>query len=207
MLTFRKTYSWFHKMDLDKLAIPEDDSVTSLGTENKDEPQDYTSLKRSLSRITSAHSDHAEHAKAKDFKPAKQSQGLQIDIPGHPIATELAFAALQYLPTPLIVLSSLKTVLLANEAMGRLLGLRQDDAVAELESVTEVLKGQTLSQIGIDMLQDGAYRRLQITVACNTKLTCLQESLYGSVGKSFSRTLQLQLMVSLRWMNPQSYQQ
>ena len=131
-----------------------DDSAL-LGAEKKDDPQDYTSLKRSLSRITNAHSDHAESSKLKDGKSSKQSQGLQIDIPQPPMATELALAALQYLPTPLIVLSSLKTILLANEAMGILLGLRHNDAVEEFESVTEVLKGQTLSQIGVDMMQDG----------------------------------------------------
>jgi PAS domain-containing protein len=69
--------------------------------------------------------------------------------------TEIAFAALQNLPMPLIVLSSLKTIVLANEAMGRLLGLRRDSASSQQESVIDVLQGQTLSQIGIDMLQDG----------------------------------------------------
>ena len=65
------------------------------------------------------------------------------------MAAEVALAALQYLPTPLIVLNSLKTIVLANEAMGRLLGLHDTDTVGD------ELKGQSLSQIGIDMISDG----------------------------------------------------
>jgi PAS domain-containing protein len=85
---------------------------------------------------------------------SKPSRRLKVDI-AHPKVTEIAFAALQNLPMPLIVLSSLKTIVLANEAMGRLLGLRRDSASSQQESVIDVLQGQTLSQIGIDMLQDG----------------------------------------------------
>jgi len=74
-----------------------------------------------------------------------------------PAAAEIALAALQYLPTPLLVLSSLKTIVLANEAMGRLLGLwdGNDDRSDSNESTTGVLNGQTLSQIGVDMISDG----------------------------------------------------
>lgn len=82
-----------------------------------------------------------------------------------PSIAEAAFAALQYLPTPLLVLSSLKTVILANEAVGRLLGLDTleesdvpgagGDGDHEDIQVADLLRGQTLSQLGIDMLQDG----------------------------------------------------
>lgn len=76
---------------------------------------------------------------------------------------EVAFAALQYLPTPLLVLSSLKLVVLANEAFGRLLGLdtlQESPTTAGNEEkeqilVSDMLRGQSLSQIGIDMVQDG----------------------------------------------------
>lgn len=69
---------------------------------------------------------------------------------------QLAFTALQYLPVPTLVLNHLKTVVLANEAMGRLLGisnenLEEDDPLTTIDK----LRGQTLSQVGIDMLQDG----------------------------------------------------
>jgi hypothetical protein len=65
---------------------------------------------------------------------------------------------MQYLPYPMIVLNVLKTLVLANEAMGRLLdveGLEGDTASDDGISALDRLKGQTLSQMGIDMLQDG----------------------------------------------------
>ena len=73
------------------------------------------------------------------------------------MAAELALSALLFLPTPLLVLNSLKTIILANEAMGRPLGLKggYDDQTGEDISITNTLKGQTLSQMGIDILVDG----------------------------------------------------
>ncbi|KAH7321317.1 hypothetical protein B0I35DRAFT_211892 [Stachybotrys elegans] len=69
---------------------------------------------------------------------------------------QLAFSAMQYLPVPTIVLNNLKTVVLANEAMGRLIGIIPHDSSDEDASFTiDRLRGQTLSQVGIDMLQDG----------------------------------------------------
>lgn len=69
----------------------------------------------------------------------------------------LAFSAMQYLPVPLLVLNNLKTVVLANEAMGRMLGIIDPDAVSSDHGtrVLDQLRGQSLSQVGIDMLQDG----------------------------------------------------
>ncbi|KAH6697655.1 two-component system protein A [Verticillium dahliae] len=67
---------------------------------------------------------------------------------------QLAFSAMQYLPVPLLVLNNLKTVVLANEAMGRMLGLETDTADDSFHAL-EKLRGQSLSQVGIDMLQDG----------------------------------------------------
>lgn len=70
---------------------------------------------------------------------------------------------MQYLPMPIIVLNAFKTVVLANEAMGRLLcaeGKEQRSKIGScsgLSSLTNSLLGQTLSQIGVDMLQpDGS---------------------------------------------------
>ncbi|KAK7429184.1 hypothetical protein QQZ08_004194 [Neonectria magnoliae] len=69
---------------------------------------------------------------------------------------QLAFSAMHYLPVPTIVLNNLKTVVLANEAMGRMLGIVTEDSDEEdASAVVERLRGQTLSQVGIDMLQDG----------------------------------------------------
>lgn len=68
---------------------------------------------------------------------------------------QLAFSAMQYLPLPVIVLSNLKTVVLANEAMGRMMGIVTEDSDDDSLVTNERLRGQTLSQVGIDMLQDG----------------------------------------------------
>ena len=95
----------------------------------------------------------------------RSSPPTSVDIPKVPSAAETALAALQYLPTPLLVLSSLKTVILANEAMGRFLGLesyrdeegdeKSMDDQGEGVAAQDILYGRTLSQIGIDMLQGG----------------------------------------------------
>jgi PAS domain S-box-containing protein len=69
---------------------------------------------------------------------------------------QLAFSAMQYLPVPVMVLNNLKTVVLANEAMGRMMGLSPPDSDDDESSlVIDSLRGQTLSQVGIDMMQDG----------------------------------------------------
>ncbi|RMD40039.1 hypothetical protein DV735_g5103, partial [Chaetothyriales sp. CBS 134920] len=122
--------------------------------------QEYTSLKQSLSDVNNAASPEslAQPNGSRRQKPSVSNPSLHIDIPPLPAAADVALAVVQYLPTPVLVLSSLKTVVLANEAMGRLLGLRNIAAETDgvYESVTDLLKGQTLSQIGIDMISDGA---------------------------------------------------
>ncbi|KAL8776950.1 MAG: hypothetical protein Q9213_008075 [Squamulea squamosa] len=133
--------------------------------------EDYPSLKKSLS----ASFRHGPQMSAKDESPTTIVQDgrqtsasnvgsppLSVNIPKIPGAAEAALAALQYLPTPLLVLSTWKTVVLANEAMGRLLGLdvKQQEERSRAEEqeqipISDILRGQSLSQIGIDMLQDG----------------------------------------------------
>lgn len=83
---------------------------------------------------------------------------LHLDIPRFPSTADLAISTMQYLPYPLLVLNSLKTLILANEAMGRLLGIEESDHdTASLDGISTAdrLRGQTLSQLGIDMLQEG----------------------------------------------------
>ncbi|KAK8222990.1 hypothetical protein BKA81DRAFT_404648 [Phyllosticta paracitricarpa] len=88
------------------------------------------------------------------------SDSLSMNMSPTPTTTSMAFAALQYLPVPMLVLSSTKTVVLANEAMGRLLNLEkcaldlQDMDI--VRTVTDTLYGRTMSEIGVDMLQDGS---------------------------------------------------
>ncbi|KAL8730771.1 MAG: hypothetical protein Q9166_003841 [cf. Caloplaca sp. 2 TL-2023] len=134
-------------------------------------PEEYPTLKKSLSasfrhRSSASTKEEVSPGPAQDGRrtPASKtgSPPLLVNIPKIPGAAEAALAALQYLPTPLLVLSTWKTVVLANEAMGRLLGLdvKQQDKSSNVEEqehipICDILRGQTLSQIGIDMLQDG----------------------------------------------------
>jgi hypothetical protein len=87
------------------------------------------------------------------------SSPMSIDIVNAQSQTAAALAALQYLPVPLLVLSSLKTIILANEAMGRLLGIdlrSLQGADGGVLSITEVLMGQTIGKLGIEILQHGS---------------------------------------------------
>lgn len=57
-----------------------------------------------------------------------------------------------------MVLNNLKTLVMANDAMGRLLGIDDQDGDVSSDDgipVSDKLKGQTLNQLGIDMLQAG----------------------------------------------------
>lgn len=72
---------------------------------------------------------------------------------------QLAFTAMQFLPVPVLVLNNFKTVVLANDAMGRMLGLTAEGShhnqLDDGLSVSDKLRGQTLAQVGVDMIQDG----------------------------------------------------
>ncbi|KAF2636699.1 putative histidine kinase group protein-like protein [Massarina eburnea CBS 473.64] len=79
---------------------------------------------------------------------------LTIGLSSTPSTTMAALTALQYLPIPLLVLSSEKTVILGNEAMGRLLGIEFE--YADGISVTDTLRGRSMGEMGIDVLQNGS---------------------------------------------------
>lgn len=92
---------------------------------------------------------------------SSRSNAMSISIPRGPSQQETALVALQYLPMPILILSAFKTVVLANEAMARLLCSMSptDDPnkCGGSTAITNSLIGQTLSQIGVDMLQpDGS---------------------------------------------------
>ncbi len=89
-------------------------------------------------------------------------QGAVLTTEAPLSAGETAFAALQYLPIPIIVLSSLKRVILVNEALKSLLATvdaEEDDVVSNgafaQTGGTETLLGRSLSQIGIQMVTEG----------------------------------------------------
>ncbi|KAK3951777.1 putative histidine kinase [Pseudoneurospora amorphoporcata] len=87
---------------------------------------------------------------------SQSSSPLRLTIP-FITPGQLAFSAMQFLPVPILVLDSFKTVVLANESMGRLLGMSLDGTGEgdDLSSTMDQLRGQSLSQVGIDLIQDG----------------------------------------------------
>jgi PAS domain-containing protein len=90
---------------------------------------------------------------------SNRSAASSVELRDTPTATVAALTALQYLPMPLLVLDSAKSVVLANEAMGRLLGIdhseRANDEGAGA-TITDVLRGQHMSQLGIEILSHGS---------------------------------------------------
>jgi hypothetical protein len=73
-----------------------------------------------------------------------------------PTTTLASLTALQYLPVPLLVLSSLKTVVVANEAMGRLLGIDFESTAFHDLSISDALQDRSMGDLGIDILQNGS---------------------------------------------------
>ena len=102
----------------------------------------------------------------------RRRASLSITMPPPQSQAGLAFTALQYLPMPVLVLSATKHIVLANEAVGRLLGIDlaesdtddddrdggQDNTQGEeqeVQSSADLLQGKTLGELGIDLLQGG----------------------------------------------------
>lgn len=111
------------------------------------------------------------------LSPIARNASLSIRIPPSRSATDMAFTALQYLPMPILVLSSDKRIVLANEAMGRLFGIgvgldgeklgdgekmgEEDNAFLPsasptARSATDILYGTALAELGLDLLQGGS---------------------------------------------------
>ncbi|KAI1323554.1 hypothetical protein F5Y16DRAFT_336228 [Xylariaceae sp. FL0255] len=92
-----------------------------------------------------------------EVKGKRSPAGSPLWMPSAVSPAQITFSAMQFLPVPLIILNDLKTVVLANEAMGKLLGLVENSPSyhEEPSSISERLRGQTLSQLGIDLIQDG----------------------------------------------------
>jgi hypothetical protein len=89
--------------------------------------------------------------------PGSQHSSGSMSIGLPPLSTTMAsLTALQYLPIPVLVLASTKTVVLANEAMGRLLDIDFESAVHDSMTITDLLYGMNMGDLGIDILQNGS---------------------------------------------------
>jgi hypothetical protein len=85
----------------------------------------------------------------------RSSDSLHMRLPS-PTTAMASLTALQYLPVPLLVLSSIKTVVVANEAMGRLLGIDFESTAFHDLSISETLQDKSMGDLGIDILQNGS---------------------------------------------------
>lgn len=82
-----------------------------------------------------------------------------------PHRASMALAALQYLPIPVLVLSSSNTIIMVNEALERMLFVPIDEGEGEQKDggfatrAGHTLLGQSLSEIGINLDQDVEERK------------------------------------------------
>lgn len=109
-----------------------------------------------------------ENSNDEEFDGNSPTSPMSIRLPPAPGQADMAFTALQYLPMPVLVLSQKKTIVLANEALGRLLGIDlqrpytspsdNDDAQRrnsqDIRDATGVLYGIPMSALGMDLLQN-----------------------------------------------------
>lgn len=137
-------------------------------TTNEDVSPAFQTLRQSLSTISTRPRFPRSRSRSLPERASPQLEtkaGLQgaVSIGEASLsAGETAFATLQYLPIPIIVLSSLKQVILVNEALKSLLATvdaEEDAAVSNgafaQTTGAETLLGRSLSQIGIQMVAEG----------------------------------------------------
>jgi len=74
---------------------------------------------------------------------------MALNMAFAPTGVDIALTTMQYLPIPVLVLNSLKTVVLANGSFGRLVAESKNAEQSDSQTVSESLIGQTLSQIGM----------------------------------------------------------
>lgn len=133
-------------------------------------PADYVEPPRHSGSASQGPS-HTQNGGPRNQLPGGQRFEREVNadeaVPGKPLRLQmpslttgqLAFSAMQFLPVPVLVLNSLKTVVMANEAMGTLLGMLPDHNEGTgcdgTPDALERLKGQSLSQVGVDMAQNG----------------------------------------------------
>lgn len=97
-----------------------------------------------------------DRPRSKSPSSIRSTDSLSLMQLPSPTTTMASLTALQYLPVPLMVLSSLKTVVVANEAMGRLLGIDFESTAHHDLSISEALQDKSMGDLGIDILQNGS---------------------------------------------------
>ena len=135
------------------------------------EPEEDTASQHTVQAAKSE--DYFSSTGSDDGRQARRlSMSMSISMPPRPAEAGLAVTALQYLPMPVLVLSGDSKILLANEAMARLLGIdlystecnqnpgqaagsNEEDTNHECRHPTDILYGKTLSDLGIDLMRGG----------------------------------------------------
>ena len=149
------------------LSIDDDSTLQSPDQQTHEQ---YPTLKQSLS-ASLAKGLHNATRQLEDYfdvgqgrpqgpKTTAKSSSVAADASKPNSPAETALSALRFLPVPLLVLSSMKTVVLANDAMGRLFGLigyssKGLDGQEEDASAGNLFLGKTINQLGVDIVQDG----------------------------------------------------
>jgi len=146
------------------------DNGSTMQSPDQQNLKQYPTLKQSLSAsLANGFHDATRQfegylgmgkARPQSSKPSNSKSSVAVDVSEPQSPAETALSALRYLPVPLVVLSSTKTVVLANEAMGRLFGLvghslEGGDEQEECSSAGDLLLGKSINQIGVDIVQDG----------------------------------------------------
>ncbi|KAI1368348.1 hypothetical protein F5Y08DRAFT_282409 [Xylaria arbuscula] len=111
-----------------------------------------------------------QHENLQPFAERQETTAIRVEERPHAMdlridtisPEQLAFSAIRFLPVPLLLVNSIKTVVVANEAMRRLLGLAEDYPILHQSScpVTDVLQGKSLAQLGIDILSHNNHDKL-----------------------------------------------
>jgi len=148
------------------------DVIQGSSSSNVHTPSPRT-LNESVSNVERTAGGYFDLPEIDRHPPVSMSEMASLGMPSPPDASTAALTALQYLPIPVLVLSAEKAVLMANDAMGHLLGIdtddTADDAVMRL-SMSETFRGQPIGQLGIDILQGGSPIWMNWEVSSNFSL-------------------------------------
>jgi hypothetical protein len=147
-----------HPIHIDLPSMPAPQSPGEQAMERSD----TTDVERPVSplQMPPGQIDGLDALRTEEIRNGRRGSGhsslLHLRMPGTTSSAEIAFSAMHFLPYPVIILNGFKTVALANEAMARLLGVDelQGDTVSDDIMSTDRYKGQTLGQLGIDMIKD-----------------------------------------------------
>ncbi len=127
-------------------------------------PKSFNHLSRNETRYEEASHEHAQETGMQSSQSNMSVPSLYTGPPNTSDAAAIALAALIHVPTPLLVLSDLKTVVLASHAMEELLGRdsANENDISPVHAYDEgaMLQGKSLSKLGIELVQEEEQNRV-----------------------------------------------